>query len=77
MKQLTDDFYNNIGYSRINQLTWGETQSIHEEFFIRDESKQVSREFKTKKSICSQRRKCFNRNTKKLFKENIITYKWF
>ena len=48
MWKLTDDFYNNIGYSRINQLTWGETQSIHEEFFIRDESKQVSREFKTK-----------------------------
>lgn len=48
MWQLTEDFYNEIGYSRINQLAWGETQSIHSEFFLTDTNGKVNREFKTK-----------------------------
>ena len=31
---LTENFYKEIGYNRGKQLVWGETQSIHEEFFL-------------------------------------------
>lgn len=48
MWKLTDNFYNNIGYNRLEQLAWGETQSIHSEFFLRDSSGNFHPDFKTK-----------------------------
>lgn len=48
MWKYTDDFYKSIGYGRIKQITWGETQSIHADFFITDEHGKVHKDFRTK-----------------------------
>lgn len=53
MWAYTEDFYNAIGYNRLNQLVWGETQTIHEEFFIKDDTGKVHRDFKTKNPYIS------------------------
>ena len=50
---LTENFYKEIGYNRGKQLVWGETQSIHEEFFLTDENGNVHRDFKTKNPYIS------------------------
>ena len=64
MWKYTDDFYKEIGYGRVKQITWGETQSIHADFFITDEHGKVHKDFKTKNPYKKWRRKRFNRRNK-------------
>lgn len=77
MWKLTDDFYNDIGYSRINQLTWGETQTIHEDFFLRDSVGEVSREFKTKNPYVIDEANALNDTQRNYLKKTLLLINGF
>lgn len=72
--KLTDDYYNHIGFSRINQLTIGETQKIHEEFFILDSNNVVNREFKTKNPYSTTSENFLDSEEKRRYLQHMLLY---
>ncbi len=72
MWNYTDEFYNSIGYGRIKQITFGETQSIHSEFFLIDENGKVNKEFRTKNPYINDVKNALSLDQRKYLKRTLL-----
>lgn len=70
---LTDELYRKLGYGKFKQMTWGETQSIHADFFVKDkETGKIDKSFRAKNPYIIDEENALTEDQRKYLKQTLL-----